>query len=115
MKIKVGSARPDPVDRTPFFRLRLATAVFGVVAVAATSQLLSLRVDICGDTSGWWIGAVFISPLVFVGLCTVCATVATNHAEKATWVTVAGFLMLLYVFGASATLVGSGALNTTWC
>lgn len=115
MKTKVGSRRSDPVDRAPFFRLRIANAMLGVVAVAATFQLVFLRVDICGDTSGWWIGVVFISPLVFVGLGAVCATVARGDAERGAWLTVASLLMLLYIFGASATLVAGGAFNTTWC
>jgi hypothetical protein len=115
MKIKVGPSRPGAVHRTRFFSLRLATAILGVVAIGAIVQLFSGRVDICGETSGWWIGAVFISPLVWVGLCAWCATVARSDAERSIWVTVAGFLMLLYVFGASATLVRGGALATTWC
>ena len=49
------------------------------------------------------------------GLSAVCATVARGDAERGVWVTVASFLMLLYIFGASATLVGSGALATNWC
>ena len=115
MKIKVGSLRPGPVDRAPFLGLRLATAMFGVVAVVAISQLLFLRIDICGDTSAWWIGLAFISPLVFLGLCAACATVARSDAGKGVWVTVAGFLLLMYIYGASATLVNGGALDTTWC
>ncbi len=114
MKGKVGSFQPDAVRRVPFFSLRLATAIFGVVAVGAVSKLFFGNVDLCGGVSGWWIGAVFVSPLIFVGMCTWCATVARREAEKSTWATVAGLLMLLYFYGVAHTIISAGGI-TAWC
>jgi hypothetical protein len=115
MKAMAGSLHSDPAARVPFFKFRVATALFGVVAAVSVFQLVFLRIDICGDVSGWWVATVSISPLVFVGLCAVCATVTRSDAEKGSRVTVASLLMLLYIYGASATLVGGGALATNWC
>ena len=114
MRSKSASLRTYEVHRSGLISLRLATAIFGVVAVGATSQLFFGNIDICGGASGWWIGAVFISPLVFVGMCTGCATVASSDAEKGTWATVGGLLMLLYFYGAAATIINSGWISA-WC
>ena len=72
------------------------------------------NVDICGGSPGWWIAGVFLSPLVFVGLCTWCATVAPTAVEQGTWVTAAALLMLPYIFGTAAALLTGGIL-TNWC
>lgn len=114
MRSTVGRSRRETVHRAVLRSLRLAAVLFGVVALGALYELFLGNVDICGGSSGWWIGAVFISPLIFVGLCTACATIAWNEAEKATWGMVAGLLALLYIYGTAATLM-SGTLGTLWC
>lgn len=91
--------------------MRLATAIFGLVAVGAISQLYFGNVDLCGDVSGWWIGAVFILPLVFVGLCTWSATAVDSDAEKSAWATVAGLLTLVYIYGAAYTIINAGGIT----
>ena len=47
-------------------------------------------------------------------MCTWCATVARIDAEKSTWATVAGLLMLLYFYGVVNTLIMAGGI-TAWC
>ncbi len=110
----VGPFRRGGENRITLIRLRLVTATVGIAAVGATSVLFFGNVDICGESSGWWIGALFISPLVFVGLCSWCATIAQNEAEKSTWATLGGLSMLMYVYAAAMTLM-SGGLQTLWC
>jgi hypothetical protein len=114
MEREAGPYRPSPVRRIGFFWLRLVTVLFGVVAVAATAELFFANVDICGGSPGWWLAGVFLAPLIFVGLCTWCATITTSGAAKNAWLAVAAFLMLLYVYGAAAALL-TGGLLTTWC
>ena len=114
MKLTVGPFRRDAEHRTTLFYLRLATVIVGIVAVGATFELFFGNVDICGESPGWWIGALFISPLVFVGLCSWCATIAVNEVEKSTWATLGGLLALLYIYAAAGTLM-SGELGTLWC
>jgi hypothetical protein len=63
-------------------------------------------VDICGDSPGLWIGALFISSW--------CATIAQGEAEKSIWATLGGFFALVYVYAAVATMM-SGKLGTLWC
>lgn len=100
--------------RITLFSLRIVAAIVGMVAVGATSVLFFGNVDICGESSGWWIGALFISPLVFVGLCSWCATIAQNEAEKSTWAMLGGLSALLYLYAAVGTLM-SGELQSLWC
>jgi hypothetical protein len=88
--------------------------VSGVVTVRAIYKLFFGNVDICDGRSGWWLGALFTSPLVFVGFCMACATSAGTEAEKATYGVVGALLALLYIYGAAGTLM-SGTLNTLWC
>ena len=114
MESTVGSSQPEAVHRVSFISLRLVTALLGVVAVGAVSQLFFGNVDLCGGVSGWWIGVVFASPLIFAGMCTWCATVAMSDAEKSTWATVAGLLMLLYFYGVAHTIIMAGGI-TAWC
>ncbi len=114
MNLMVGPFRRGGEHRITLIRLRLVTATVGIAAVGATSVLFFGNVDICGESSGWWIGALFISPLVFVGLCSWCATIAQNEAEKSTWAMLGGLSMLMYVYAAAMTLM-SGGLQTLWC
>lgn len=114
MRLTVGPLRRDADHRITLVALRLATAIVGVVAVAAMFELFFGNVDICGGASGWWIGALFITPLVFVGMCSWCATAAVNEIEKSTWATIGGLLALLYIYAAAGTLM-SGELGTLWC
>ena len=57
---------------------------------------------------------IFLSPLIFVGLCAWCATVAKSAVAQGVWSVVAAFLMLPYLYGAAAALL-TGGLLTTWC
>jgi hypothetical protein len=92
----------------------MVTAIVGIAAVGATSVLFFGSVDICGESSGWWIGALFITPLVFVGLCSWCATIAQSETEKSLWATLGGLSTLLYIYAAAGTLM-SGGLQTLGC
>ncbi|MEA2023843.1 MAG: hypothetical protein U9N79_06055 [Actinomycetota bacterium] len=114
MRSKSVSLRTYEAHRIKLISLRLATAILGLVAVGAISELFFGNVDLCGGVSGWWIGAVFISPLIFVGMCTWCATVVRGETEKSTWATVAGLLMLLYFYGVAHTVISAGGI-TAWC
>ena len=102
------------VQRTTLQSLRMAAAVSGIVAFGAIFQLFFGNVDICGESPAWWLGTLFISPLIFVGLCMACSTIADNAAEKATWGLVGALVALLYIYGATGTFM-SGSLNTLWC
>jgi hypothetical protein len=114
MRLTVGPFRRDAEHRISLVALRRATVIAGIVAVGATFELFFGNVDICGESSEWWIGALFISPLVFVGMCSWCATSAVNEVEKSTWATLGGLQALLYMYAAAGTLM-SGELNTLWC
>ena len=114
MEREVGPHRPSSVRRIGLFWLRLVTVIFGVVAVGATAELFFANVDICGGSPGWWLAGVFLSPLIFVALCTSCATVTDSAAAKTAWMAVGAFLMLPYLYGAAAALL-TGGLLTTWC
>lgn len=83
--------RPGAIRRVVLTSLRLVSAVVGVAAVAATAALFLGKIDICSGLSGWWIGIVFVTPLLFTGLCTWCASVVPSDAEKSAWVAVAAF------------------------
>ena len=114
MEGKAVPSRTGPVRRTGLFWLRLVTVGIGVVAVGATAQLFFANVDICGGSPGWWIAGGFVSPLVFVGLCTWCATIARTGVEQGAWVNAAALLVLLYIPGTAAALLTGGIL-TNWC
>ena len=114
MDREVGPHRPSQVRRTGLIWLQLVTVLFGVVAVGATAELFFANVDICGGSPGWWLAGVFLSPLIFVALCTWCATFTTSEVAKTAWVGVGAFLMLPYIYGAAAALL-TGGLLTTWC
>jgi hypothetical protein len=114
MRFTIVPHRRDAVHRTTLHSLRFAGVVSGVVAVGALYELFFGNVDICGGSSGWWLGALFISPPVFVALCIACSTTADNEAEKATWATVGGLVALAYIYGATGTLM-SGGVSTLWC
>jgi len=81
----------------------VVTVIFGVVAVGATAELFFANVDICGESHGWWLAGIFLSPLIFVGLCAWCAEVAKSAAEQGVRSVVATFLMLPYICGVAAS------------
>jgi len=111
---EVGPHRPSSVRKIGLLWLRLVTVIFGVLAVGATAELFFANVDICGGSPGWWLAGVFLSPLIFVGLCAWCATVARSVVAQGVWSIVAALLMLPYLYGAAAALL-TGGLLTTWC
>jgi hypothetical protein len=114
MRHRANPHRQPAVQRTTLQTLRLAAAVSGIVAVGAIYELFFGNVDICGGSPAWWLGGLFISPPVFVGLSMACSTIADNAAEKATWGVVGALLALAYIYGATGTLM-SGSLSTLWC
>jgi hypothetical protein len=114
MEREAGPHRPSSVRRIGLLWLRLVTVLFGVVAVGATAELFFANIDICGGSPGWWLAGVFLSPLIFVALCTSCATVTDSAVAKTAWMAVGAFLMLPYLYGAAAALL-TGGLLTTWC
>ena len=112
MTSQADPLRPGAMRRGAMVLLRLVSAVVGVAAVAATAALFLGKIDICGGLPGWWIGVVFITPLVFVGLCSWCASVVPSDVEKGAWVAVAALLMLLYLPAAAVAFVsGGGAIS----
>jgi hypothetical protein len=114
MRLAVGPFRRDADHRSRLIVLRLTTVIVGIAAFASMFELFFGNVDICGDSPGWWIAALFIMPLVFVGLCAWCSTSAVNEIEKGTWAAIGSLMALLYIYAAAGTLM-SGELGALWC
>lgn len=114
MRLAVGPFRRDADHRSTLIVLRLATVIVGIAAFASMFELFFGNVDICGGSPGWWIGALFVTPLVFVGLCAWCSTSAVNEIEKGTWAAIGSLMALFYIYASAGTLM-SGELGTLWC
>ena len=106
--------RIEPVRTRGFFWLRVLTVGIGLVATGATAQLFFHNIEICAGLPGWWLAGVFLTPLVFVGLCSWCATAASTIVEQSAWLGAAAIIMLLHIYGTAAALLTGGML-TNWC
>ena len=113
MPDKVDPFHADELRRFKRNAVRGAALIAVAAAVAVTYAVWSGRVDTCAAGANWWLAAVTVAPLVFIGLATWCAVLASSRREMAAWMIAILVAVLAYVPSAFVTLIGEGLASAS--
>lgn len=114
MPDKVDPFSTDELLRFKRTAVRGAAVAAAAVAIIVTYAVWSGRVDTCAAGANWWLAAVTVAPLVFIGLATWCAVLAPSRGEMTGWMVAILVAVLVYVPSTFITLIGEG-LSSASC